>query len=157
MTHSTTAKSVLAAALSVAAPMVATGASIQKEVVVDASPADVWDAMRDYGAVHKRLARGFVVDCRLDGDARIVTFANGSVAREVLVSMDDQTRRLVYTIVGTRLKHHNASFQVFAEGDNRTRITWIADILPNDLAPYISSQMEEGTRVMKQTLESHDR
>mgnify|MGYP000284463817 CR=1 FL=1 len=157
MTHSTTAKSVLAAALSVAAPMVATGASIQKEVVVDASPADVWDAMRDYGAVHKRLARGFVIDCRLDGDARIVTFANGSVAREVLVSMDDQTRRLVYTIVGTRLKHHNASFQVFAEGDNRTRITWIADILPNDLAPYISSQMEEGTRVMKQTLESHDR
>ncbi|MDZ4868867.1 MAG: SRPBCC family protein [Alphaproteobacteria bacterium] len=137
--------------------MVATGASIQKEVVVDASPADVWDAMRDYGAVHKRLARGFVIDCRLDGDARIVTFANGSVAREVLVSMDDQTRRLVYTIVGTRLKHHNASFQVFAEGDNRTRITWIADILPNDLAPYISSQMEEGTRVMKQTLESHDR
>jgi hypothetical protein len=113
--------------------------------------------MRDYGAVHKRLARGFVVDCRLDGDARIVTFANGSVAREVLVSMDDQTQRLVYTIVGTRLKHHNASFQVFAEGDNRTRITWIADILPNDLAPYISSQMEEGTRVMKQTLESHDR
>lgn len=157
MTHSTAAKSVLAAALSVAAPIVATGASIHKEVVVDASPADVWDAMRDYGAVHQRLARGFVVDCRLDGDARIVTFANGSVAREVLVSMDDTTRRLVYTIVGTRLKHHNASFQVFADGDNRTRIVWIADILPNDLAPYISGQMDEGTRVMKQTLESSGR
>lgn len=157
MTHSTTAKSILAAALSIAAPMVASGASIQKEVVVDASPADVWDAMRDYGAVHQRLARGFVVDCRLDGDARIVTFANGSVAREVLVSMDDQARRLVYTIVGTRLKHHNASFQVFADGDNRTRIVWIADILPNDLAPYISGQMEEGARVMKQTLESSGR
>jgi hypothetical protein len=137
--------------------MVATGASIQKEVVVDASPANVWGAMRDYGAVHERLARGFVVDCRLDGDARIVTFANGSVAREVLVSMDEQTRRLAYTIVGTRLTHHNASFQNFAEGDNRTRIVWIADILPNDLAPYISGQMDEGARAMKQTLESHDR
>lgn len=157
MTHSTTAKSVLAAALSVVAPMVATGASIQKELIVDAAPADVWDAMRDYGAVHERLARGFVVDCRLDGDARIVTFANGSVAREVLVSMHENTRRLVYTIVGTRLKHHNASFQIFADGDKRTRIMWIADILPGDLAPYISGQMDEGALAMKQTLESRGR
>ena len=157
MTHSTTAKSVVAAALSIAAPMVATGASIQKELIVDTAPADVWDAMRDYGAVHERLARGFVVDCRLDGEARIVTFANGSVAREVLVGMDENTRRLVYTIVGTRLKHHNAAFQVFAEGDKRTRIIWIADILPGDLAPYISGQMDQGVRAMKQTLESRSR
>jgi carbon monoxide dehydrogenase subunit G len=157
MTHSTTAKSVLAAALSVATPMVATGASIQKVLIVDAAPADVWDAMRDYGAVHERLARGFVVHCRLDGDARIVTFANGSVAREVLVTMDEDARRLVYTIVGTRLKHHNASFQISADGDSRTRITWIADILPGDLAPYISGQMDQGVGAMKQTLESRDR
>jgi hypothetical protein len=157
MTHSATAASVLAATLSVAAPMVATGASIHKELIVDAAPADVWDAFRDYGAVHQRLARGFVVDCRLDGDARIVTFANGSVAREILVSMDDNTRRLVYMIVSPRLKHHNASFQVFAEGDKRTRIVWITDVLPNDLAPYIGGQMDLGVRAMKQTLESSGR
>jgi hypothetical protein len=71
--------------------------------------------------------------------------------------MDENTRRLVYTIVGTRLKHHNAAFQVFAEGDKRTRIIWIADILPGDLAPYISGQMDQGVRAMKQTLESRSR
>lgn len=157
MSHGTAATSVLAAALSVTAPMVATGASIHKELIVNAAPADVWDAFRDYGAVHQRLARGFVVDCRLEGDARIVTFANGTVAREILVSMDDKTRRLVYTIAGTRLEHHNASFQVFTEGDKRARIVWIADILPNGLASYVSSQMDEGVRAMKQTLETGSR
>ena len=42
------------------------------------------------------LVPGFVLDARLDGDARIVTFANGTVARELLVDCDDARRRLVY-------------------------------------------------------------
>ena len=45
--------------------------------------------MRDFGALHTRLVPGFVTDTKLDGDARIVTFANGTVARELLVDCDD--------------------------------------------------------------------
>ena len=68
-------------------------ASIHKEIIIDASPADVWDALRDFGALHTRLVPGFVTDTKLDGEARIVTFANGTVAREVLVDSDDKQRR----------------------------------------------------------------
>ena len=60
-------------------------ASIRKEVLIEAPPGDVWAAVRDVGAVHQRLARGFVVETKLDGDARIVTFANGFVVREMIV------------------------------------------------------------------------
>src|SRR5882724_767333 len=74
-------------------------ASIHKDIIIDASPAEVWDAVRDFGAVHQRLVPGFVLDSRLDGDARIVTFANGTVARELLVDCDDTRRRLVYAVV----------------------------------------------------------
>jgi len=58
-------------------------ASIRKEMLVGADPEGIWEAIRDVGAVHRRLAPGFVVDCRLeeDGGARVVTFANGLVAR----------------------------------------------------------------------------
>ena len=35
-------------------------ASILTEILLDASPAEVWDAVRDVGAVHRRLAPGFV-------------------------------------------------------------------------------------------------
>lgn len=127
-------------------------ASIHKEIIIDAHPDDVWDALRDFGAVHTRLAPGFVLDTKLDGDARIVTFANGSVARETLVDCDETRRRLVYAIASERLKQHSASAQVFAESDGRTRFVWITDVLPNEIAPYIDAQMELGAVAIQKAL-----
>lgn len=128
-------------------------ASIRKEMLVAACPHDVWAAVRDVGAVHTRLAPGFVTDCRLDGDARIVKFANGLVARELIVDIDDAARRLVWAVDGGRPTHHNGSLQVFAEGDGRSRIVWIADLLPHDLAGAVAGMMEQGMGAMKRTLE----
>src|ERR1700693_6257816 len=98
-----------------------TMASIHKDIPIDADPDEVWAAVRDFGAVHQRLAPGFVTDARLEGDARIVTFHNGTVVREILVDCDDERRRLVYAIVGERVKHYSASVQVAADGESRTR------------------------------------
>jgi carbon monoxide dehydrogenase subunit G len=127
-------------------------ASIHKDISIDASPAEVWAAVRDFGAVHKRLAPGFVLDARLDGDARIVTFANGNVARERLVDCDDARRRLVYAIVSERVSHYSASVQVLAEGEARSRLIWIVDVLPNEIAPYIDAQMDQGALAVQKTL-----
>ena len=128
-------------------------ASIHKDIIIDARPEHVWDALRDFGALHTRLAPGFVTDTKIDGDARIVTFANGAVAREILVDCDDAKRRLVYAIVSERIKQHSASAQVFAESDGRTRFVWIADVLPNEIAPYMDAQMDLGTKAMQKALE----
>jgi carbon monoxide dehydrogenase subunit G len=128
-------------------------ASIHKEIRIDRGPDDVWEAVRDWGAPHKRLAPGFLVDSRVEGDARIVTFANGLVARELIVDVDDLSRRLVWAVVGGRLTHHNASMQVLAEGQGRSRVVWIADLLPHELASQIAALMEQGLGVMKRTLE----
>ena len=87
------------------------------------------------------------------GDARIVTFSNGTVAREILVDCDDAKRRLVYAIVSERVRQHSASAQVFAEDGGRTRFVWIADVLPNEIAPYMDAQMELGTKAMQKALE----
>ena len=128
-------------------------ASIHKDIPVDAQPDDVWAAVRDFGAVHQRLGPGFAIDSRLDGNARIVTFHNGVVAREEFVDCDEVRRRLVYAIVnGERVKHYNASVQVFADGEKRSRIVWIVDVLPNETAPYISSQMDLAIVAMQKEL-----
>jgi len=111
----------------------------------------VWNVVRDVGAVHQRFAPGFVVDTQLESGARVVTFANGYVARELIVDVDDDARRLAYAAVGGRLTHHNASFQVVPEGD-RTRLVWIADLLPNELAPVIGGMMDEGVKAIKTAL-----
>ena len=129
-------------------------ATINEEIVVNARPEDVWDAIRDVGRVHERLAPGFVVNTVLEPGARVVTFANGLVARELIVDVDDRARRLVWAVVGSpRLTHHNASLQVFAEGDARSRVVWIADLLPNEAATVIRGMIQQGMAAMKTTLE----
>jgi hypothetical protein len=126
-------------------------ASIRKDLSIDAGPDRVWAAVRDFGAV-QQLAPGFVVDARLDGDARVVTFANGTIARELLVDCDDATRRLVYAVVSERVKHYSASVQVLADGDNRARLVWIVDLLPNEIARYIEGQMDQASSAMTKAL-----
>jgi len=129
-------------------------ASIRREIVIEASPERIWDAVRDVGAVHERLAPGFVVDTRLQPGARVVTFANGLVARELIVDVDDEARRLAWAVVGSpRLTHHNASLQVFDDGDRGSRVVWIADLLPNEIGGTIAAMMDEGLGAMKKTLE----
>jgi carbon monoxide dehydrogenase subunit G len=129
-------------------------ASIRKEVQVNAPPEKVWDAVRDVGAVHRRMAPGFLTDTVMDGDARVVTFANGLVARELIVDVDDDARRFVWAVVGSaRLTHHNASMQVFENGAGRSRLVWIADLLPDAAARDIRGLMEQAMAVVKPTLE----
>jgi Polyketide cyclase / dehydrase and lipid transport len=127
-------------------------ASIHKDIAIDAHPDDVWAAVRDFGAVHQRLAPSFVLDARLDGEARIVTFANGTVARELLVDCDDARRRLVYAVISERLKQHSASVQVVADRDTRARLIWIVDVLPNEIVPYIEGQMDQAALNMQKAL-----
>jgi hypothetical protein len=127
-------------------------ASIRKEFHLNVPVEDVWDALRDFYAVHERLAPGFLTALQKEPGARVLTFFDGSVAREVLVTIDDEQRRLVYTIPSERLQYHGASAQVFAEGAG-CRFVWITDLLPDAIAPYISSQMDEGVKAMKRTLE----
>jgi carbon monoxide dehydrogenase subunit G len=132
-------------------------ASIHKEILIEAQPDAVWDAVRDVGAVHTRVAPGFLTGCRMDDApgaprARIVSFANGMEARELIVDVDDTTRRLVWAVVGGRMTHHNASMQISAEGPRHTRVVWIADLLPDELAGPIGTMIDQGLAAMKTTL-----
>ena len=64
-------------------------ATVRKQVVTQAPPDQVWDAIRDVGALHTRLVPGFVTATRLEPGARIVTFANGVTVREPIVTLDE--------------------------------------------------------------------
>jgi carbon monoxide dehydrogenase subunit G len=127
-------------------------ATIVKDIPIDANPNDVWDALADFGALDKRLVPGFVTACSFDGEARTITFSNGTVARELLVTSDSDRRRLVYAVVGERVKHYSASAQVFDDGKGGARLTWTVDMLPNEVAPYISGQMDLGAAAMQKAL-----
>lgn len=129
-------------------------ASIRKERTIEASPEEAWAALRDWGALHERLVPGFVVDTKLDGEDRLVTFFNGAEARERLVDLNEEERRLVWSIVDGPYAHHNGAAQVLVGDDGATRFVWLADLLPNELAEITGELMERGIETVKQTLET---
>jgi len=133
-------------------------ASIRREIHIDARAETAWAALRDVGALHHRLVPGFVTDTRLEEGARVVTFGNGLVARELIVDVDDETRRVAWSVVESQMMtHHNASVQVFADGASGCRFVWIADLLPNEVAPSIAAMIDQGMAVIKRTLERAER
>lgn len=130
-------------------------ASIRKEVLISNHPDAVWDAVRDVGAVHTRVAPGFLTGCRMEDTplARVVSFANGMEARELIVDVDDAARRLVWSVVGGRMTHHNASMRIADEGQGHSRVVWIADLLPNEFASVVAGMIDQGLAAMKKTLD----
>jgi hypothetical protein len=128
-------------------------ATVYKEFTVNASPKFVWEAIRDVGAVHTRLAPGFVTNTLLSGDIRTVTFSNGFVVREQIITISDDLRRLSYTAVEGKSSHHNAYFQVLGTPEGTSHVLWVTDFLPENLHASISQLVETGSAVMQQTLE----
>ena len=128
-------------------------ASIRKIIDLDVPAETAWDALADFHHVHTRLAPGFVTDSQPDGDTRIVTFANGSVARERLITSDAAARRLVYAIANERLSHYSASAEIVPAGPRRCSFIWTVDLSPDAMAPYVDAQMTTAVGLMKAELE----
>jgi hypothetical protein len=67
--------------------------------------------------------------------------------------IDDKTCRHSWATHDKPFMHYNASLQVFANGPDKCRVVWIADLLPNELANEIAKMIQQGLNIMKQTLE----
>ena len=128
-------------------------ASIRKEIRIDAPVDRVWAALRDVGALHTKLVPGFVKDTQMEGDTRVVTFANGMVAREDIVAVDDAARRVAWAIIGQQFVHFNGAAQVFDHPDG-SRFVWTTDLLPHEAAGNVDAMMNAGIAAIKKTLEA---
>ena len=129
-------------------------AMIVKEALIAAPQELIWAAVRDIGQIHVKLCPGFVVDTEMDGADRIVTFGNGLKVRERIVNLDDDARRISWNVVSERLTHHHAVLQVFpTEKQGWSRVTWIAELLPHEVAPAVEAMIEEGMAAMTRKLE----
>lgn len=130
-------------------------ASLRKLIIVEKPASEVWDAVRDAGQIHTRVAPGLVTNTQLTngGETRVVTFANDMVLTEHIISNDDDTQRLAWTALSDQWTHHNASLQVFALTDGSSETVWTADVLPHGAGEMIAQIMEMGLGAMKAHLE----
>jgi len=129
-------------------------ASIIKTVETVAPVGVAWSAVRDIGALHTRLVPGFVTNTVVEDDARVVTFANGSVVREPIISIDDEHRRLVWSAETEVHDHYNGAAQVIGQPDGTTVVVWTADFKPDALADYMDEMMTAGAEAMKAALDA---
>src|SRR5215212_7244817 len=126
-------------------------ASIRIETEIEAPAEAAWSALRDWGAIHERLAPGFVVDARVDGGDRLVRFFTGATLRERIVAVDDDRRRLAWSIVDGPYAHHNGAAEVI-DRDGATLFVWTTDLLPDAAADRTREMMQRGSQVIKATL-----
>jgi len=129
-------------------------ASIRKEIRINAPASQIWDALKDVGALHTRLVPGFVTDTKMEGNTRAVTFGNGQVVREEIVSVDSARQRVAWAVVGQQFRHYNGAAWVEADPKGGSRFYWTSDLLPDEFAPQVDQMMTEGIEAVKRTLEA---
>ena len=102
------------------------------DVTVVAAPDEVWRRVGDFGAV-KEFFPG-IDSFRLEGDDRIIGMF-GMEIRERLVSRDDETRTITYSVVGgVPIDSHQASITVEPDGEG-SKVTWAYAVSPDEMAP----------------------
>jgi hypothetical protein len=135
--------------------------TVTRSTAIAASADRCWDALRDFGAIDKRLAVGFIIKTQLiSNDVREVSLANGVVLKERLVGLDDDAMRLAYTVIDDQvgITHHNGSVQIIPGADSaHCTILWITDILPDGLSDLVGALMDSALPAIKQTLEGEVR
>ena len=118
-------------------------ASIQVERLVGVPAETAWKELRQPEAA-PRLFAGVLVEGDMEGDVRRVVFADGLEVRERIVTVDDASRRLVYTVLGGHFEHHSAAMQILPDGEDACRFVWISDFLPDEHAAMVGPLMDAG-------------
>jgi hypothetical protein len=129
-------------------------ASIHQQTTVEIDADTAWAAIRQVGEAHTLFAP-VLTAARLHGDTRTVTFANGMVVRERILDVDDERKRVAYTVLdGAGMAYHHASMQIVEAGAGRSQFVWVTDFLPAELAETLTPLIEQGTRALKRNLEA---
>jgi hypothetical protein len=128
-----------------------TMASFRTETIIDLSATRAWARLSELGETH-RLFPGVLTACVLDGDVRTVTFADGAVVRERIVTVDGDAMRLAYTVL-ERFEHHASSMEIVPVNHGQCRFIWISDVLPDAAIDRVAGLMTKGTAALKTALD----
>ncbi len=126
-------------------------ASIYKEARLSAPIEKVWGIVADVGRVNRLTS--LITESRLEGDRRYCRFGDSNDVEELIVSVDEANKRVVYSVQRSSLNftHHNASMQVVPDGRG-TRFLWITDLTPDEAAAQVEPVIDMVLASIKETL-----
>jgi carbon monoxide dehydrogenase subunit G len=116
------------------------------DVTVQAAPDAVWKMVGDFGGIGEFFPG--IESFRLEGDDRVIGMF-GMEIRERLISRDDATRSLTYSVVdGVPVESHTATITVEAEGDG-SKVTWAYAVTPDEMAPIFGDTYKSALAVVE--------
>jgi uncharacterized protein YndB with AHSA1/START domain len=115
--------------------------TITREYLVERPLEEVWKKLSDVGAVNELI--DYLGEVELDGQWRSCSTVDGGELRELIVTVDDEEHRLVYSVRTSPfgLEHHSASWQLFPEVDG-TRFRWVTDFTPDEVRPVVEPAID---------------
>ena len=120
------------------------------EIDIAGTPDAVWALAGDFGGIAAWMPG--MESCRLEGDNRILE-TMGMTITEKLVSKDDATRAITYSIVdGVPIESHEATVTVSASGDG-SHVTWVVDAFPDEMADLMQSVYQQSLEALKANVE----
>lgn len=128
-----------------------TMATIYRQFPVKASAARTWELLRDPAGILDFLP--LLESVKVEGDRRVCTTVDGAELEELILGIDDEHRRIAYTIQENPfgIEQHNASMQV-VEDDDGVEILWITDVKPDPLAETLASVIDDQVKALSDDL-----
>jgi carbon monoxide dehydrogenase subunit G len=123
------------------------------EVSINRSADDVWKLLREFGGLAEWMPG--IESCSLDADVRTLQ-TMGIEIKEQLRSLDDDTRRISYSVVESpmgNLESHLAMISVDPEGSG-SHVTWTVEVVPDELLALFLPVYEGSVVELKKQLES---
>lgn len=127
-------------------------ATIHREFDVEASADAAWAALRDVRRINELIT--FLGEVTVDGDRRTCELGDQGTLDELIVSVDDERRRLAYSIRQSPFgfTHHHASMQVEPNGGGGARFIWTSDVKPDATAPALAEAVDGAVESLRATL-----
>jgi carbon monoxide dehydrogenase subunit G len=118
------------------------------DVTIGAAPDAVWVKVGDFGAIGEFLPG--IDSFRLEGDERVIGIF-GMEVRERLLSRDDATRTISYSVIaGLPVESHKATLSVEPEGEG-SMVTWAYEVEPAEMAALLNDNYKAALAALAAT------
>ena len=126
-------------------------ATVRREVRIERTPDDVWAIVGDPARLHEWFPG--VVDCRVDGDTRVITLGSGLPMAEQILAVDPIQRRFQYRVTGGVFTEHLGPIDVIDLADGTSLVVYSTDAAPAAMALVLAGAAGNALGTLRRTLE----
>ena len=125
--------------------------SVRRDIKIHRSADDVWAVVGDPRILDTWFPG--IVECKVDGNVRVITSATGLPIPEEIVTIDEIDRRFQYRITAGFITNHLATIDVFALDAENSLVVYSTNCEPDVMALIIGGSTGAALHELRRQLE----